>query len=770
MSEVLFKQLNNDDLLNIFNNYNYNANNNTNNKIVKNNNYTNNNKLNDKKYNINNYEWLKFHDYSIDYNDNLVKVVELKLDYDVELNITYENYDKYIDVYLFIESQVMMHNLNKKSCYLFYNNINNKSKIKILFNNNIMKNSIKYLHNYWLKMNLDFYKSNITISGVKRNRHQIRNNSIILNNKIVDHYIDNKKFISASKLKNYILDDTICDWFDEYGKQNINNKKDINQQKNNLCQILFDNGNKFEEYIIKKISKKIHYVKVAHNNQDSLNFTKFLETVSHMNNGVPLIYQGVLHNNLNNTFGMPDIIIRSDYLNLLTNTNIIDKNELSINANLITNKGWHYRIIDIKNITVYMGKNGEYILNNNKLTKFYKSQLYLYNYALGIIQGYIPPSSYILGKKYVNKSQNIKYNWDENIGKINFLTNDKYIKDLHNKAISWIKLLRKNGENWDINNPHIIELLPNMNNKYDSKWYNEKHQLLKNNCDITELWMCNNKNKLQSINNNIKSWRNQKCSPKELGISSQSKYYNHLDLIIKMNQNEQLFQQSFDNNIKNKLIYPNIINNNINNWKLHTDNDIYIDFECINKNFLNYSNNMKTTNILFMIGVWYKNNDEWNYKNFVMSSLSEENEKINIINFLNFLNNFKNIKLFHWGNYEKRILSEKCLYYDIKNMDYEFIDILKIFKNEPIVIRGSLNFSLKSVANAFYNNKFISIIWDKKNPISNGETSLIYSNKLYDISTTNIQKNKILSDITEYNNIDCRVMFEIINHLRKYHV
>ena len=34
-----------------------------------------------------------------------------------------------------------------------------------------------------------------------------------------------------------------------------------------------------------------------------------------MRQGVPLIYHGVLHNKDNNTFGIPDIIIRSDYIN-----------------------------------------------------------------------------------------------------------------------------------------------------------------------------------------------------------------------------------------------------------------------------------------------------------------------------------------------------------------------------------------------------------------------------------------------------------------------
>ena len=42
---------------------------------------------------------------------------------------------------------------------------------------------------------------------------------------------------------------------------------------------------------------------------------KFLETVNHINKGTPIIYQGVLHDDNRKIFGMPDLLVRSDYIN-----------------------------------------------------------------------------------------------------------------------------------------------------------------------------------------------------------------------------------------------------------------------------------------------------------------------------------------------------------------------------------------------------------------------------------------------------------------------
>jgi hypothetical protein len=63
-----------------------------------------------------------------------------------------------------------------------------------------------------------------------------------------------------------------------------------------------------------------------------------------MRNGEPIIYQGVLHNYENNTYGLPDLIVRSDYINKLMNYQVIDKEE-EIKPAIKLGTNFHYKVI-----------------------------------------------------------------------------------------------------------------------------------------------------------------------------------------------------------------------------------------------------------------------------------------------------------------------------------------------------------------------------------------------------------------------------------------
>ena len=63
-----------------------------------------------------------------------------------------------------------------------------------------------------------------------------------------------------------------------------------------------------------------------------------------MKEGVPIIYQGILHNYNNKTFGAPDLMIRNDYLNKFIGYDLYNDTSPS----KILDVSWHYVIVDIK--------------------------------------------------------------------------------------------------------------------------------------------------------------------------------------------------------------------------------------------------------------------------------------------------------------------------------------------------------------------------------------------------------------------------------------
>jgi hypothetical protein len=143
--------------------------------------------------------------------------------------------------------------------------------------------------------------------------------------------------ISATQTKNYLLDDPILDWLDIYGEQN-NFKKD-----NKLFPVfIMDKGVEFEKYIINKILK---YHKIT--SLDNMDFNdRYIKTLEYMKLGHKIIYQGGVLDDDNNMYGIPDLLVRSDYLNTLIKTPVVSTEQESIPS--IFSDNWHYRVIDIK--------------------------------------------------------------------------------------------------------------------------------------------------------------------------------------------------------------------------------------------------------------------------------------------------------------------------------------------------------------------------------------------------------------------------------------
>ena len=81
-----------------------------------------------------------------------------------------------------------------------------------------------------------------------------------------------------------------------------------------------------------------------------------------MENGIEIIYQGVLHDYKNNIYGCPDLLVRSDRMkDLFRNTEFDDDNLKKESTKL--NLPFHYVVIDIKHSTLYMASNNINLLN-----------------------------------------------------------------------------------------------------------------------------------------------------------------------------------------------------------------------------------------------------------------------------------------------------------------------------------------------------------------------------------------------------------------------
>lgn len=591
-----------------------------------------------------------------------------------------------------------------------------------------------------------------------------------------------KEMVSASSTRNYLLNDTLADWLKEY---NITSLNDVPKSKttnstgkvrykcqNSVLEYIFEQGNNFESDIIYYLSKNYNLEQVADTNNLKFQvreYEMYLKTLEKMNRGVDLIYQGVLWDLDNKTFGCPDLLVRSDKIPVIFNSDLIEPEEVNKKAKYL-NGNYHYRVIDVKKSVLTFNADGK-TLRNEKSIPAYKGQICVYNNALKYMTGYLAPKGYILGTqwKYTSKGQDYYGgNCLKKLGIIDYANRDFHYYEKTKNACLWLKRLREEGHKWKIYpKPSIPELYPNMINQREDGYLRLKKELAEKISEITNVWMCGVIQRNNAFSNKIYSWRDQDCTSDILfgKAKKKSKRREIVDKILNINRS------------KLEIISPKRIQFDEFKWKTEEDNcvDFFIDFETLNSNMNDVnllSNNFDSEQKVFLVGIGYMDqNKNWEFKYFLAEDTSLKSEKKVFDDFWNFVNKkcgTKKSKFYHWTGAEP--ISYRKLLKRHNNIwpEINFVDLYKIFYKEPVVINGALSFSLKSVARALYKHDLIETCWNDSNPCQNGFFAMILATRAYKKSSKS--RSPIFDDIIKYNEIDCKVLWEILVYLRENHV
>ena len=556
------------------------------------------------------------------------------------------------------------------------------------------------------------------------------------------------KMISASSVRNYLLKDTLSDWLKHYHIVDVHKihpknvfTKTIRKPKNKSIFKLYQTGNKFEQKVYEELEQKYNCIKVAES-YEARSVEKFKQTVECMKKGYDIIYQGVFHSYKYNLYGCPDLLVRSVKLKEIFNCDIVGNNK-SFNST------YHQVVIDIKPSSINMAATGINIINSNQIPA-YKGQVYIYNKILGEIQNYEPRYGYILGKKYEFKNYD-NYDYLNHLAVIDFEDYDKKYVDEVNKAIKWLLRVREEGTSWKLLPlPTIPELYPNMK---VNNFNNIKEKLNNEIGEITGIWNCSVKNRENCHKRKIYTWKDEKCNSETLGFKP-SKRAKIIDNIINVNRNndniylDELYAYDWDNFSENKK-------------------EFYLDFETIDKNMNNLTGG--SNQFIFMIGIGWEDNNQWQYKCFYLKDLTNRDERNMLNEFFIFLKNKekeynKDSILLHWTKAEPQFLKKSCSKYNMnfKLENIEYFDLYDLFVDNFVSIKGCFNYSLKNVARSMFNNGMIDTLWDKDNVCSNGLNAMYYALEYY-----KGQNLDVMRSIINYNEIDCKVMYEILKYLRK---
>ncbi len=547
------------------------------------------------------------------------------------------------------------------------------------------------------------------------------------------------EFISPTQIANVMLNDHFVDWI-----RLCNKSSDYSPSE--FLQFLFNQGNSFEEKLVSKIAVKIPVVFVATRLQSK---SFLVKTIEEMKKGTPIIWSAPLISETKNIRGLADLLIRSDYINKLIPNTLTPEEE---NHGCLLSDTYHYRVIDIKFSTLPLRSDGIHLLNQDRY-KAYKAQVWLYTQMVGEIQGYYPNTAYIMGRGYNYTSNGVTFKGThafDKFGVVDFenVDNDIPLKSI--QAINWLRNLYKDGKNWSLQTHP--ELYPNM--KTDVCLY-EKNPIANDLGEITQLWQCGVEQRELALEKGIRSWKDPRFTAELVGFQGNKALT--LNRILEVNRCEE------------KLLLPEKIILPEKYRSLPGQKEYFVDFEVFTGIFDDFTTLplSNSVNMIFMISISWMEKSEMVCTTFYIDKIDLAEEARIMKLFMKFVEENKITHLYHWSEAEpiqwQTALKRQNISEDI--LKDKWIDLLQLFKEIPIAIKGCFSYSLKDVVKSLNSLGFIRSKWESKT--TNGSDAMLQAFNEFQKGLVLINS-EVLRDIVEYNQTDCTSLCEILKFLRRY--
>ena len=610
---------------------------------------------------------------------------------------------------------------------------------------------------------LNFYNRSILPSIMKRKRSSDEGESP--NKRTRPEY---DPWIAPSNIKNYMINDPILDFLDIQSKPK-KHRRFINKiSKSTLPETFSDalkyQGKLFEEevYSLLKARFKDKIVNVKGSLLPEHKYSKFKKTKKLLEKGVPIIYQGVLVDADQKRHGIPDLIVRTDYINKISRTPMHEHDP---------NQPHYYCIIDIKYSTLQLRADGAHLLSAN-WANYYKSQLFIYNECLAKLQKYNPNRAYVLGRQWTCTAMGIQYRGNEcfdRLGVVDFTEADSHIPEQVKEAEHWIRDLREHHDQWSLTpylNPSktrshdiqtgtyqlpIDELYPNMCNMRDDPHQQTKLKLAHNIGEITTIWMCGPRQRANAHAKGVFSWRDPRCTAELLGFSGKrAQIVNQILTVNRQDKHRMLPRQ----------IKPS-------GWTDPNRIEFFVDFEALNgviEDFEQFPVSQESTTV-FMINVGYATKSGYKFKQFTAKDLTPDEERRIFTETIEFINHkskqhkVNNPLLFHWGDYETIQWDRVSALHVLPKLQATWYNLHRVFLEEPIAVRDCFDYSLKSVVPALHSHGLIEHTWDTN---LTGKDSTSVALKHYRQGNS-----REWEEFKTYNQTDCRVLYDIITLLRE---
>ena len=126
-----------------------------------------------------------------------------------------------------------------------------------------------------------------------------------------------REWVSATKARNWLNDDPLLDWLDRFGTEAGFERDDEAEDfdpRTDFRPFIFRQGDAFEQGVMRLLAEGHPVVTIAETWEDSRSIDAAAATLAAMRDATPIIAQGVLRDPQHRTYGVADLLVRSDVL------------------------------------------------------------------------------------------------------------------------------------------------------------------------------------------------------------------------------------------------------------------------------------------------------------------------------------------------------------------------------------------------------------------------------------------------------------------------
>lgn len=578
-------------------------------------------------------------------------------------------------------------------------------------------------------------------------------------------------WVSATKTRNYVNGDPLLDWLDLYGESK-GFRPDDSDPKTDFGRFLMAKGNEFEQVVLRYIDGIEKISVIAKDRTASRSEAGVRQTWDALAAGAKIVAQAPIWNPETQTYGVIDLAFRSDVLAEVF-PGSIDPVEARRAAPDLAGAKWHYRVVDIKFTGLDLLKDG----HASSVHIDYAVQVFIYNAALGRLQGLTAESAYLLGRGW--KQQGDRGNSAmERLCRIDHGHTRKSgisLADFARQACEWIRRVRTEGRTWDVlPTPSVPELWPNMKNQESGRWSHARKQIAAGLQDLTLLPRVSPEVRREAHASGLRKWTDPDCSASRLGINTPS-YSVQLDAVIQANHSLP----------SGPIVFPSRVTANETDWRTPAPIEFFVDFETtndVNDDFRAFPKRGGQP-LIFMVGCgYYATNGIWSFRAFTVPRLKESEEAIILRSWIEHMKAVCHLakvalpdtRIYHWSPAEASMLetaynSAAARHGLEKWEDLPWVDLwTKVAKAQPLGIRGAFGYGLKAIAKAMNAHGLIPTTWEDGPTDGLGAMVGAWSSDAEAMARgTSMRDISLMRDIEEYNRVDVEAMRDVIQWLRR---